>query len=133
MIDRPLLDAYVDLKQRIAAAIAVPESGFQPSMRHASEGLAKHFEIDGETWTYATHPGGYAFTNAERGYAIVVSEDPARNGAFTSTELVAYLGAFAGHKNLNQLVVDMWLVRAEMEGLVESAEGVPGHWRVRAS
>ncbi len=131
MIDRPLLNAYVDLKQRIAAAIAVPESGFQPSLRHASEGLAKCFAIDGEAWTYATHPGGYAFTNPERGFAVVVSEEASRNTAFTATELVAYLGAFAGHRNLNQLVVDMWLVRAEMEGLVQPAAGAPGHWRVR--
>lgn len=130
MLDRSLLASYLDLKQRIAAAISVPESGFVPSQRHASEGLAKHLEIGGESWTYATHPGGYAFTNARRRFMVVVSEDDARNRTFTAPELLAYLGAFTVHENLNQLVVDMWLVRAEMAGLVQPAEGLRGHWRL---
>ncbi len=131
MIDRTMLGAYIDLKQRIAEAITVPNSGFRPSMRHASEGLAKSFTVAGEIWSYSTHPNGYAFTNGERGYSVIVSDEPERNAAFTSTELVAYLSAFTEHKNLNQLVVDMWLVRAEMEGVVQSAPGLPGHWQVR--
>ncbi len=131
MINRTMLGDYIRLKQRIADAITVPDSGFRPSLRHASEGLAKSFSIDGESWSYATHPTGYAFTNGERGYSVIVSDEAARNTAFTSTELVAYLSAFTEHKNLNQLVVDMWLVRAEMEGMVQSAPGLPGHWHVR--
>ncbi len=130
MIDVAQIAAYLRLKREIAGAISLPDSGFQESRRHASEGLARSMTIAGEEWIYSTAKGGYSFTNPKRRFSVFVADDVARHSSFTSPELLGYLRAFTALDELNQLVVDMWLTRAAMRGQVE--ESTVG-WRLRAS
>ena len=130
MIAVPQIAAYLHLKRGIAAIVAAPDSGFTPSKRHLSEGLAKQMEISGETWTYSTQKGGASLTNPRRRFSVFVADDATRNAFFTPTELLAYLRAFTSLENLNQVVVDMWLTRAAMQGLVQEVAEPRGHWRL---
>jgi hypothetical protein len=128
MIELSQIAAYLRLKREIAALVAEPDSGFQATRRHLSEGLARSMPIAGEDWTYATARGGYTFTNPRRRFSVFVAEQPTANEGFTAQELVGYLRAFTALEELNQLVVDMWLVRAAMRGEVQQ---VAGGWRLR--
>lgn len=128
MIELSQIAAYLRLKRQIAALAAEPDSGFQTSRRHLSEGLARSMPIAGEDWTYATAKGGYTFTNPRRRFSVFVAEDAAANDGFTSPELLGYLRAFTALEELNQLVIDMWLVRAAMRGEVEQRGST---WRLR--
>lgn len=128
MIELSQIAAYLHLKQEIATAVAQPDSGFQESRRHASEGLARSMTIAGEEWTYSTAKGGYSFTNPKRRFSVFVSDGPSRPATFTSPELLGYLRAFTALEELNQLVIDMWLTRAAMRGQVVEAAG---GWRLR--
>lgn len=130
MIEPRQIAAYLHLKRGIAAVVAAPDSGFQASRRHLSEGLARQMEICGELWSYSTQPGGYAFTSPRRRFSVFIADDPARHQLFTPAELLAYLRAFTALENLNQLVVETWLTRAAMQGVVAEADGVRGHWRL---
>lgn len=116
MIELSQIAAYLRLKRQIAALVAEPDSGFEASRRHLSEGLARSMPIAGEDWTYATAKGGYTFTNPRQRFSVFVAEDPTANLSFTAQELLGYLQAFTALEELNQLVVDMWLVRAAMRG-----------------
>lgn len=127
MIEVSQIAAYLRLKREITALVAEPDSGFQASRRHLSEGLARSMPIAGEDWTYATSKGGYTFTNPRRRFSVFVAEAGANDG-FTAAELLGYLRAFTALEELNQLVVDMWLVRAAMRGEVEQ---VTGGWRLK--
>ena len=127
MIEVSQIAAYLRLKREIAAQVAEPDSGFQASRRHLSEGLARSMPIAGEDWTYATAKGGYTFTNPRRRFSVFVAEDGSANGGFTSPELLGYLRAFTALEELNQMVIDMWLTRAAMRGEVEQ---VAGGWRL---
>lgn len=128
MIEVSQIAAYLRLKREIATQVAEPESGFQASRRHLSEGLARSMPIAGEDWTYATAKGGYTFTNPRRRFSVFVAEDGGVNDAFTSPELLGYLRAFTALEELNQMVIDMWLVRAAMRGEVVQ---VTGGWRLQ--
>lgn len=128
MIEVSQIATYLRLKREIAAQVAEPDSGFQSSRRHLSEGLARSMPIAGEDWTYATAKGGYTFTNPRRRFSVFVAEDGGANDSFTSPELLGYLRAFTALEELNQMVIDMWLVRAAMRGEVEQ---VTGGWRLR--
>lgn len=119
MIEVSQIAAYLRLKREIAAQVAEPDSGFQSSRRHLSEGLARSMPIAGEDWTYATAKGGYSFTNPRRRFSVFVAEDGGAHDSFTSPELLGYLRAFTALEELNQMVIDMWLVRAAMRGEVE--------------
>jgi hypothetical protein len=130
MIEVSQIAAYLRLKREIAAQVAEPDSGFQASRRHLSEGLARTMPIAGEDWTYATAKGGYTFTNPRRRFSVFVAEAGGANDGFTSPELLGYLRAFTALEELNQMVIDMWLVRAAMRGEVEQ---VAGGWRLRDS
>ncbi len=129
MIELSQIAAYLRLKQEIAFAISKPDSGFQESRRHVSEGLARSMTIAGEEWTYSTAKGGYSFTNPRRRFSVFVADDPTCAATFTSPELLGYLRAFTALEELNQLVIDMWLTRAAMRGQVAEATG---GWRLRA-
>jgi hypothetical protein len=128
MIELSQIAAYLRLKRQIAALAAEPDSGFEASRRHLSEGLARSMSIAGEDWTYATAKGGYTFTNPRRRFSVFVAEDAAANEGFTAQELLGYLRAFTALEELNQLVVDMWLVRAAMRREVEQVGAI---WRLR--
>ncbi|MBA3698909.1 MAG: hypothetical protein H0W78_08645 [Planctomycetes bacterium] len=128
MIEVSQIAAYLRLKREIAAQVAEPDSGFEASRRHLSEGLARSMPIAGEDWTYATAKGGYTFTNPRRRFSVFVADAPSANEGFTAAELLGYLRAFTALDELNQLVVDMWLVRAAMRGQVEQ---VGAGWRLR--
>ena len=130
MIEVQQIAAYLHLKRGISALVAAPDSGFQSSKRELSEGLARHMELAGEKWTYSTQKGGYSFTNPRRRFSVFVADDAVRNAYFTSTELLAYLLAFTSLENLNQMVVDTWLIRAAMQRIVEEVPGVSRHWRL---
>jgi hypothetical protein len=127
MIEPSQIAAYLRLKREIAAAVAVPGNGFRPSGRQLSEGLARTMDIAGESWTYSTAKGGYTFTSPRRRFSVFIGDPPAPQEVFTSPELLGYLRAFTSLEDLNQLVVDMWLVRASMRGEVQEA---PGGWRL---
>jgi len=127
MIELSQIAAYLRLKREIAAHVAEPESGFQASRRHLSEGLARSMPIAGEDWTYATAKGGYTFTNPRRRFSVFVAENQTANAHFTSPELLGYLRAFTALEELNQMVIDMWLTRATIRGEVEQ---VTGGWRL---
>lgn len=129
MIELSQIAAYLRLKRDIAAMVAAPGSGFEPSRRHLSEGLARSMPIAGEDWTYATAKGGYSFTNPRRRFSVFVDDDPTRGATFTAPELLAYLRAFTALEELNLLVVDMWLTRSAMRGEVEQTTG---GWRLTA-
>jgi hypothetical protein len=128
MIELSQIAAYLRLKREIAGLVAEPDSGFQASRRHLSEGLARSMPIAGEDWTYATAKGGYTFTNPRRRFSVFVADAPASNEGFTAQELLGYLRAFTALEELNQLVVDMWLVRAAMRGEVEQVGTL---WRLK--
>ncbi len=130
MLDAARIADYLAIKRRLASAIADPQSGFQPSMRERSEGLAKACDIDGETWTYATASSGYAFSSPDGSLSVTVSPDARRNACFTSTELAAWLRAGGGHDNITAFVVDNWLMRAEMAKTVERAKDQRGCWQL---
>jgi hypothetical protein len=123
MIEVSQLAAYLRLKRAIAAVVMDPGSGFQASRRHLSEGLARSLVIAGEEWTYATAKGGYTFTNPRQRFSVFVAEEPTANGGFTARELLGYLRAATALEELNQLAVDMWMVRAAMRGEVRQADG----------
>lgn len=127
MIEVSQIAAYLRLKREIAAHVAEPHSGFEASRRHLSEGLARCMPIAGEDWTYATAKGGYTFTNPRRRFSVFVADHQTTHGHFTSPELLGYLRAFTALEELNQMVIDMWLVRAAMRGEVEQ---VAGGWRL---
>jgi hypothetical protein len=132
MIDPEQLRQYLQLKRRLAAAVENPDvSGFEPSRRGFSEGLAKPFDLDGEAWTYATDGKGYRFSNAKRRFSVFVLADGSDREAFTSAELVGWLSAFTRHQNINQMVIDLWLVKAAGNGLVEDHPSVRGGFRLR--
>jgi len=131
MIEPAQIRQYLNLKRRLAAVVADPgTSGFAGTRRELSEGLAKTCSVDGETWTYSTEKGGYRFSNGRRRFSVFVAEGGAAAGAFTSPELVGWLAAFTGLQNVNQMVVDLWLVRAAMNGVVREANDLRGHWRL---
>lgn len=130
MIDIRQIAAYLHLKRGIAALVAAPDSGFQSSRRELSEGLAKQMDIGGESWTYSTQKGGCSFTSPRRRFSVFIADDAARHAYFTADELLAYLRAFTALDNLNHLVVDTWLTRAAMQGLVAEVPQVRGHWRL---
>lgn len=131
MIDIRQIAAYLHLKRGIAAVVQAPNSGFQPSRRELSEGLAKQMEIGGESWTYSTQKGGCSFTSPRRRFSVFIADDRTRNAYFTASELLGYLRAFTSLENLNQLVVDTWLTRAAMQGQVAEVADVRGHWCLR--
>jgi len=129
MIEPAQIRQYLALKRRLAAAVADPTtSGFRPSQREVSEGLAKSITLDGEIWTYSTDKGGYRFSNGRRRFSVVVADHGATADTFTSAELVGWLAAFTGLQNVNQLVVDLWLVKAAMQGVVREAATPRAHW-----
>lgn len=131
MIEPAQIRQYLALKRRLAAAVADPDaSGFRPSQREVSEGLAKSLTLDGETWTYSTDKGGYRFSNGRRRFSVFVAEGGTDAHTFTSMELVGWLAAFTGLQNINQMVVDLWLVKAAMAGAVREAPAPRGHWLV---
>lgn len=119
MIDADLVARYLGMKRRLHAAIADSGSGFQPSRRELSEGLAKTIDLDGETWTYSTQGEGYAFTHPRRRFRVVIGATSL--DTVTSAEILGYLQAFTTHQNLNQLVVDMWLLKAVRAGVLAEA------------
>jgi hypothetical protein len=121
MIALSQLASYLRLKQDIAKFIANPASGFQESRRHLSEGLSRSLTMFQETWSYNTQPGGYSFSHDQHHYSIFVANDPVRNARFTSQELVSYLRTNTTLKEINQLVVDMWLTHAAIRGEVTNA------------
>ena len=131
MLDIRQIAAYLHLKRGIAALVSAPDSGFQPSRRELSEGLAKQMEIGGESWTYSTQKGGCSFTSPRRRFSVFIADDGTRNAYFTAAELLGYLRAVTSLENLNQLVIDTWLTRAAMHGLVAEVPGVRGHWCLR--
>lgn len=114
MIALSEIAAYLKLKRTIAEVVADPDSGFQASRRHLSEGLSRSMTIADEEWTYATATGGYSFTHPRQRFSVFVAEDPRANAGFTAQELLGYLRAKTALGELNQLVIDMWLVRAAM-------------------
>ncbi len=130
MLDAARIADYLALKRRLAVAISDPVTGFQPSLRERSEGLAKPCEIDGETWTYATVVDGYSFSSPDGSLSVTVSPDAGRNAVFTSTELAGWLRAGGGHDNITAFVVDNWLMRAEMANAVERSSDQRGCWRL---
>ncbi len=131
MIEPAQIRQYLSLKRRLAAVVADPgSSGFAGTRRELSEGLAKTCTLDGETWTYSTEKGGYRFSNGRRRFSVFVAEGGAAADAFSSPELVGWLAAFTGLQNVNQMVVDLWLVRAAMNGVVREADELRGHWRL---
>lgn len=131
MIEPAQIRQYLALKRRLAAAVADPAaSGFRPSQREVSEGLAKSITLDGETWTYSTEKGGYRFSNGRRRFSVVVAEGGTDANTFTSAELVGWLAAFTGLQNVNQMVVDLWLVKAAMQGVVREAPTPRAHWQL---
>ncbi len=130
MLEARQIAAYLHLKRGIAAVVAAPGSGFQSSKRELSEGLAKQMDIAGESWTYCTQKGGCSFTSPRRRFSVFVADDARRNAYFTSAELLAYLRAFTSLENLNQLVVDTWLTRVAMQGVVAEVPDMRGHWRL---
>jgi len=130
MIELRQIAAYLHLKRGIAAVVMAPNSGFQPSRRELSEGLAKQMDICGESWTYSTQKGGCSFTSPRRRFSVFIADDATRHGYFTAAELLAYLRAFTSLENLNQLVIDTWLTRAAMQGQVAEVHEVRGHWRL---
>lgn len=132
MLEPSDIRAYLALKQRVAAALADPASGFRPTRRGATEGLARVCEIGGERWTYASEAGGYGFTHPAGRVRVFIADDPARNGCCTAAELLGWLRGRTAHGRLNQFVVDNWLLRAATAGMVEPVPGVPGGWRLRA-
>jgi hypothetical protein len=119
MIALTQIATYVQLKRTIAQVVADPNSGFQASRRHLSEGLARSMLIADEEWTYATSKGGYTFTHPRQRFSVFVAEDPRANTGFTAQELLGYLRAMTALEELNQVVIDMWLVRAAMRGDVQ--------------
>ena len=130
MIEVAQVAAYLRLKLAVAAAVHAPDSGFEPSRRELSEGLARTMPIAGESWVYSTQKGGYSFTAPRRRFSVFVADDPAQHAVFTAGELLAYLRAFTALGDLNEIVVDMWLTRAAMRGDVEEASGLRGCWRL---
>ncbi|MBA3845645.1 MAG: hypothetical protein H0X45_03245 [Planctomycetes bacterium] len=132
MLDAARIADYLAIKARLATAITESASGFQPSLRERSEGLAKACEISGEVWTYATAAHGYAFSSPDGSLSVTVSPDAGRNTCFTSDELANWLRAGGGHDNITAFVVDNWLMRAEMAQAVERAPDQRGCWRLPA-
>lgn len=130
MIELTQVAAYLRLKSQVAAWVAAPGSGFEPSRRELSEGLARTMDIAGETWTYSTQKGGYSFSAPRRRFSVFIADDPAQHAVFTASELLAYLRAFTALDNLNEIVVDMWLTRAAMRGMVAEAPGLRGCWHL---
>ncbi|HYE04309.1 MAG TPA: hypothetical protein VEL07_02200 [Planctomycetota bacterium] len=130
MLDRGRIADYLATKARLAAAISDAASGFQPSMRERSEGLARSCSIDGELWTYSTTVNGYSFSSPDGALSVTVSPDAGRNACFTSDELANWMRAGGGHDNITAFVVDNWLMRAEMEQAVERAPDQRGCWRL---
>jgi hypothetical protein len=128
MIDYEQLNHYLRTKQRIAEIINDPNSGFEPSRRHLSEGLAHSMTIADQEWTYSTQTGGYSFTHPEQRYHIFIANDAAKNSYLTTNEIVGFLRSFPPTEQINALVVDTWMTRAAMRGEVVP---VPGGWRVR--
>lgn len=132
MIDASAIASYLAARRRIANGAMQPDSGFEPSRRELSEGLCKQAVIDGDTWTYATAPGGYLFTSPDSGTTVFLPNDPARHESVTSSELVSWLRATGGHERLNEFVLENLLLRAELDGVVERAPGQRGSWRLKA-
>ena len=130
MIEPAQVAAYLRLKSQVAVWVASPGSGFEPSRRELSEGLARTMDIAGETWTYSTQKGGYSFTAPRRRFSVFIADDPAQHAVFTASELLAYLRAFTALDDLNEIVVDMWLTRAAMRGVVAEAHGLRSCWRL---
>ena len=128
MIEITQVVAYLRIKSQVAVWVASPGSGFEPSRRELSEGLARTMDIAGEIWTYSTQKGGYSFTAPRRRFSVFISDDPAQHAVFSAGELLAYLRAFTALDDLNEIVVDMWLTRAAMRGEVAEMPGLRGCW-----
>jgi hypothetical protein len=118
MIALSQLATYLRLKQELAAFIADPASGFQETPRHLSEGLSRTLIFHQESWSYSTQPGGYSFSSERGRFSVFVANDLALNRRFTSQELVAYLSGNTTLREINQLVIDMWLTHAAIRGEV---------------
>ena len=121
MINRGQIQAYLRLKTDIANFITHPDSGFQESRRHLSEGLARSMLIHDEEWTYSTKSGGYTFTNPKHRFSIFIAEQGHVENHFTTEELVNYLQAFTQLQDINSMVVDTWLTHMAMRGEVQQA------------
>lgn len=133
MIDAHTLSQYVKLKQRLIAVVSDPQaSGFQHSQREFSEGLARSIDVDGEPWTYSSVHNGYSFSHSRRRFRVTVPRSAPSPSAFTGAEILGYLQAFTAHERLNQLVVDMWLLKAAQAGIICDAPGVPGGFTLQA-
>ncbi len=121
MIYRGQIQAYLRLKSDIANFITHPDSGFQESRRHLSEGLARSMTIHDEEWNYSTKSGGYTFTNPKHRFSIFIPEQGQAENYFTTEELVNYLQAFTQLQDINLMVVDTWLTHMAIRGEVQQA------------
>jgi hypothetical protein len=115
--------AYLDLKERIAAAVLADDSAFIPSQRECSEGLARSIEVGGQPWTYAAQDDGYAFTNRQRRFSVLIRPHERDQRSFSGKELSRYLQCYTTTEDVSELVVDNWLAQACRQGHMQQVCG----------